>query len=593
MRPAGPRGACGEDAEGRGPPVPGEPPVTHPERPTIRVLPPDAAERIAAGEVVERPASVVKELVENSLDAGARRIVIEVEKAGLRLIRVTDDGEGIPARELGLAFERFATSKIRSAEDLRRVRTYGFRGEALPSIAAVARVTVETCARGEAAGAELRVVGGDRGSPVPRSRAEGTTVTVEDLFFNTPARRAFLKSERSELALVVATVEALALAAPEVAFRLLEEGREVVWAPPESFVERAQRILGVRDRGQLLLVEARSPSADLVAVLGTPQLAQRRRTLQWFLVNGRPVRSPLLARALDQAYHTLVPEDRYPVAVLSLRVRPEDLDVNVHPRKAEVRFARERDVFDDVVRELSRALRRVPLVPVVTGPSRADPSPSLGEAGAQEPLLVAEPGGKVAPSGRFPPIRVMGQIAHTYIVGESEGDLLLLDQHAAHERVLYERLLARRRAGAPLAQALLVPVVLELTASEAEFLAEARPAFEAWGFEVEPFGPRAVRLRAVPEIAAERRPAELFRACLHDLREDVGRAAAEGLEERVAIATACHTAIRAGDRLSPEAMAALVADLARTEDPFSCFHGRPTLVRVRVHEIERWFYRKG
>jgi DNA mismatch repair protein MutL len=570
----------------------------------IQVLPPDTAERIAAGEVVERPASVVKELVENSLDAGAHHVTIEVEGAGARLIRVVDDGEGIPPRDLPVAFERFATSKILSADDLTRIRTYGFRGEALPSIAAVARVEVVTRQAGEDTAARIVVRGGAREALGPASGSKGTAVTVEDLFFNTPARREFLKSPARELAVIVDTVQALALAAPQVAFRLLDAGREVLWYPPETFAARARRLMGAQAADQTLDLAGPGEAADLEGVLGTPQIAQPRRSSQWFLVNGRPVRSPLLARALDQAYHTLIPDDRYPVAAVCVRVPPEDVDVNVHPRKTEVRFARERELFEDVVRGVRRALRAVPLPHVVPVegqrareapggpglPSRAPGRPEDEDA-SPGPETLWGPSPPQTPS-RWPTVHLIGQLALTYLVGEAGGDLILIDQHAAHERVLFEHLRDRRAADRGHSQGLVTPAVLDLTPGEVVLLRELEPALASLGFAVEPFGPATVRLVAVPAISARRAPGTLFRACLRDLSAPAGPHARRDLEERLAIATACHTAVRAGDRLDPQMMRDLLDALGRAEDPFSCFHGRPTMVRVRGSELERWFYRR-
>ena len=554
----------------------------------IRVLPASAAERIAAGEVVERPASVVKELLENSLDSGARRILIEVEAAGSRLIRVSDDGEGIPASDLPLAFQRFATSKIRSAEDLATIDTYGFRGEALPSIAAVARVEMVTRVRGAEA-AKIAISGGAQPQLSPSGGPDGTTITVRDLFFNTPARRQFLKSPGRELAVIVETVEALALAAPDIAFRLREGGREIQWYPAEGFAQRARRVLGAEVAAGSVDLAASGQVANLTGVLGTPQAAQRRRTHQWFLVNGRPVRSPLLARALAQAYHTLIPDDRYPAAVLDVRMPAASVDANVHPRKTEVRFVRDRLVFDDVVREVRRTLHGVALVH--SAPEAAtDPVATLRETDAER-----TPGRGLFPPAHadWPVIRVIGQLDLTYIVGEAGGDLILVDQHAAHERVLYERLLAERSRHGVRAQGLVIPVVLDLAPAARALLEELAPLLPGLGYEVERFGPATVRLTAVPAVAAGRAPGELFRACLGDLAEDLGPHAGRALAERLAIATACHTAVRSGDRLDEATIAALLEALARAEDPFSCFHGRPTMVRMRRVDLERWFYRRA
>lgn len=565
---------------------------------------------------MERPASVVKELVENSLDAGAGRVTIEIEGAGRRMIRVIDDGDGIPAAELPLAFERFATSKIRLASDLARIHTYGFRGEALPSIAAVSRVEVVTRPRGEDAGARIVVTGSSPGAVLPASGADGTRVTVEDLFFNTPARKGFLKSDAREAAVIIETVEAIALAAPDVTFRLVDSNREVLWAPAESFAARARRILGSPLAAHTIDLETAEEGTEIQGVLGTPQIAEPRRTHEWFLVNGRPVRSPLLARALTQAYHTLIPDDRHPVAILSVRVAPEDVDVNIHPRKTEVRFIREAAVFGAVVRAVRGVLRQAPLVHVVQGAGMASgedagtsPSaPAMGTRFAPEAQpWAAEPSDSARevapplpsalwsaeePEEAWPEIRLIGQLALTYLVGESGGDLVLIDQHAAHERVLFERLMDRGDAGGVRAQGLVTPVVLEISRAEEALLAEVESGLRALGFEVEPFGRGVVRLSAVPAIAAHRAPGELFRACLRDLGAESGSHAGRDLEERLAIATACHTAVRAGDRLDVQMMARLLEDLAQARDPFSCFHGRPTIVRVRGRDLERWFYRR-
>jgi DNA mismatch repair protein MutL len=521
-----------------------------------------------------------------------------------------------------LAFERFATSKIRSAADLGRIQTYGFRGEALPSIAAVSRVTMVTRPRGQDAASRIIVAGGKQEAAGPAGGAEGTAVTVEHLFYNTPARRGFLKSDAREVAVIVETVQALALAAAEVGMRLTIEGREVLWAPAEPFGVRARRILGPELAAYVVDLDGSGHTVMLRGVLGLPQVARTRRTHQWFLVNGRPVRSPLLSRALVEAFRTLIPDDRQPVAVLSLGLDPEHLDVNIHPRKAEVRFVQDQVVFGEVLRQVRRALRETPLAHVIAksqgggpgngvapcpgapeaAPLGAVPSPAYPVAGedalredSTSHAFVAEldrPWPPEQPASRWTPIRVIGQLGLTYILGESAGDLALVDQHAAHERVLFERLMDRVASGGVQAQGLIPPVAVALDPPEAALVADLGPALRALGWDVEPFGPGQIRLAAVPAIAIGRAPQELFRACLRDLADHAGAHEGQRLEERLAIATACHTAVRAGDRLDPQAMRSLLDELARTRDPFSCFHGRPTVVRVSRRDLERWFYRR-
>jgi DNA mismatch repair protein MutL len=426
-------------------------------------------------------------------------------------------------------------------------------------------------------------------------------VTVSDLFYNTPARKAFLKSDARETAVIIETVEAAALSAPGVAFRLVEGGREVLWAPSESFAARARRVLGPELSLRALDLDSRGTPVKIRGVLGVPQVAQARRTHEWFLVNGRPVRSPLLARALTEAYHTLIPDERFPVAILSVHVPSEDVDVNIHPRKAEVRFVREAAVFEAVVRAVRSALRQASLAHIVPADSRAAPAAPASSAADSGPAVTPDPlpwppagvlWGADDQEEAWPEIRLIGQLALTYLVGESGGDLVLIDQHAAHERVLFEQLVDRRNAGGVRSQGLVTPAVLEVSRAEEALVAELGPALRALGFEIEPFGQGVVRLTAVPAIAAARGPGELCRACLRDLGAEPGPHAGRDLEERLAIATACHTAVRAGDRLDPPMMARLLEDLAHARDPFSCFHGRPTIVRVRGSDLERWFYRR-
>ena len=428
----------------------------------------------------------------------------------------------------------------------------------------------------------------------PRSRSSTCSSTR-------PREKSFSSSPARETALIAETIEALALAAPGVAFKLIDGGREVLWVPAESFGARARRLLGPKIAEHTLAVEGTGRAVRLAGLIGTPQVAETRRVHQWFLVNGRPIRSPLLSRALTQAFHTLIPDDRYPVAVLNVQIEPREVDVNVHPRKAEVRFVRDRDIFDDVVREVRRALHGAPLVHVAAPAREAGAEP----AGDLDLLAAGVPGTdqgphvdaagtlwEAAPPDAWPEIRLVGQVARTYIVGESGGDLILIDQHAAHERVLYEQILDQRQAYGARAQGLVVPAVLELSPGEMVLMADVGPTLGSLGFQVEPFGPQTVRLTAVPAIAADRAPDELLRACLQDLRADTGPHADRELAERLAIATACHTAVRAGDPLDGPTMTALLAALARARDPFSCFHGRPTIVRVRARDLEHWFYRR-
>jgi len=563
----------------------------------IHVLERSVAERIAAGEVIERPASVVKELVENSLDAGARAVTVEVEGAGLRLIRVIDDGEGIPADQVDLAFERFATSKISSVEDLEQVTSYGFRGEALPSIAAVARVTLTACTRNAPNAVRISVAGGEIQATGAHGAPPGVTVEVNALFYNTPARLKFLRSPAREQALIAEALQRAAMAHPEVAFRLVADGRESGWWPRAEPVQRVAELLGAGFAQDLIPVRGAAPAGAFHGWLGRPEHGRPNRAGQHLFVNRRPVQSAMLRRATEQGYAQLMPVGRFPAFALFVDVYPAALDVNVHPRKMEVRFREESRLFGAVAHGVREALLSSPLIrqagvgpvgPAVPGePVQGELLtilPGMGETAAHEAGPIY---GSAVPS-RLPVLRPVGQLLNTYILAEGPDGLYLIDQHAAHERVLYERLIAARRQGSQVSQGLAIPLTVELSPPQMAMLVGHGDHFAQMGFEVEPFGAGTAILRAAPVLIPGVPGADLLLRAIGRLQED---GEGEDPQERIAIATACHTAIRAGDRLSPDAISALLADLNAAEDPFTCFHGRPTIIALSREQIERWFLR--
>ena len=558
----------------------------------IRILERSVAERIAAGEVVERPASVVKELVENSLDAGATSIAVEVEGAGLHLIRIMDDGEGIAAGDVPLAFQRFATSKIARLEDLEGIRSYGFRGEALPSIAAVARVTLITRTADAATATRALVTGGTLERVEAHGAPRGATVEVSTLFFNTPARLKFLKSPAREQALIADAVQRAAMAAPQVAFRLTFDGREAARWPRATDGQRVADVLNAGRLDELVPLTASVPSGTVRGWLARPESSRPARAGQCLFVNDRPIQSAMLRRAIEQGYAQLVPVGRFPVFALFLDVAPGQVDVNVHPRKLEIRFRDESRLFGAIVRVVRDALLGSPLVRQVPMPDAvAQPQGTAVNASAVPLVLEAhEPAAAYTPDGarRLPTLRPIGQLHQTYILAEGPDGLYLVDQHAAHERVLYERLLASRRKGWVASQGLAVPAAVDLTPAQMTLLAGHRDQLQVLGFEVEPFGSHTALVRALPTLIPNSAPGDLLQQALAALD---GEGEGDDPLERLTIATACHTAIRAGDALSADAITALLVDLAATEDPYTCFHGRPTVIAVSRGTLERWFLR--
>lgn len=559
----------------------------------IRILDKSVAERIAAGEVVERPASVVKELVENSLDAGATQVVIEIEGAGSTLIRVGDNGSGMEPADLRLAIQRFATSKITSLDDLETAASFGFRGEALPSIAAVSHLEISSAAVGSAEGSRLRSVGGEKSSEAMVGIPPGTTVTVRQLFFNTPARRKFLKSASREFAVIVDVLNRLALAHAHVAFRLVHEGDEVARYPAGRQEDRVAAVLGGSVFDRMLPLNEAVTDVAISGWVGKPELARAVRRHQYVFINRRSVQNRVIGGAVEQSYQQLIPAGRFPVFVLFVELPGRRVDVNVHPRKLEVRFDDEHQVFSAVSNVVRSALRSVPIAPVIgavpPSPAEAGTALTLGKVSGYTPVAESL---EVTAAGRLPAMRLLGQLHRTYILAQSTEGLVVIDQHAAHERVLYERLVRERTRSAGNGQVLVDPASVTLSAGEAQVLADHREILEQIGFDLEHFGDRTVLVRGVPGITQGWPPESLLHDLLAELSESPRVTAAETLVERAAITTACHTAIRAGDPLGPQHMAALLRDLSETADPFTCFHGRPTLTTISLPVIERWFLRR-
>ncbi len=543
------------------------------ERRTIYPLPPEVAERIAAGEVVERPASVVKELIENSLDAGATVISVEIRDGGLSLIRVSDDGCGISRADLPHALERFATSKVHSLADLEAITTLGFRGEALSSIAAVARLEVLTRTREELEGSRLRA----DGVVEPAASPAGTSVTVRDLFYNTPARRKFLKSPMREGELVRQTVVRYALACPAVAFRLVVNGRESFVAPPASPLERIGAALGRDVAAEMVPISWEAADLRIEGYVSRPTLGRRDRQGQFFFINGRPVRSGLLAVMVERPYAGRLPPERRPLAVVHIRLDPRLVDVNVHPRKAEVRLSQERSVYGALTRAVEEALAPYP--------RQEEGFPTLAWPFAEvapEPEEVREARAEYM-TGRLEPL---GQLNNAYIVARGPEGLLIVDQHAAHEQVLFERLLGGERP-----HPLVPPMQVTLTAQEGEWLEPFLPALAGLGMELEPFGRYTYLIRTLPAPLERTDPRELLEGVLEELPA-FRRLGPEEARERLAMKLACTAAVRAGDVLSLEEMERLLDEWASLWSPATCPHGRPAFVLLTVEELERRLMRR-
>jgi DNA mismatch repair protein MutL len=587
----------------------------------ITRLPPDLANQIAAGEVVERPASVVKELVENAIDAGARRLSIHVELGGKRQVRVEDDGEGMAPDDARLAIERHATSKIKRADDLAAITTLGFRGEALPSIASVSHFVLRTRARGEESGTEVRVNGGTIASVVEVGAAEGTTIEVNDVFYNLPARRKFLKSDGAESAQVSRVVTQLALAYPEVGFTLTSAARKVLQCPPAATLrDRLYQLYG--DRSDLMEVHKDAGGIRLTGFIAALAEQGPTRGPQNVFINRRIVKDRTIAHAIIDAYSMASIKERSPEVHLFIEMAPDALDVNVHPTKAEVRFRDQSLVHEVVRRALMDALghsgapqlqlrpehaAQSPFAPALPGvlssgvyPNRWMPdgqyavasgmtSVASGLLGSPEPRS-GEGGGR-ASIPDIKPMIPLGQFRDTFIIAVDDDGVAIIDQHVAHERVLFERVMERLTAGRLESQRLLVPLVLEVAPSAHQALVTRANELEQFGFEIESFGSATIKVTAVPAVLKIEDSSRALLALAEDLEGLDRGAQVQDALQRIAATTACHAAVKANYPLTYEKMAHILDELRATAYSTVCPHGRPVMLRLTRREIEKNFDR--
>jgi DNA mismatch repair protein MutL len=582
----------------------------------IRILPSELIDQIAAGEVIERPASVVKELAENALDAGATRIEIDVERGGIALVRVRDDGSGIGADELPLALARHATSKIASVDDLAAISTLGFRGEALPSIGSVARLRLLSHARADEHAAELSVEGGAPSVVRPAAHPPGTTVEVRDLFFNVPARRKFVRSEATELGHIVRLVERLVLSRFDVSFRLCHGGRTLLDAPAAAAgaeLTRLAQVLGADFPAGAVPIRHAAGPVMLSGWAGLPTHSRAQPDQQFWFVNGRSVRDRLLMNAVRLAYRDVLYHGRHAAYVLYLTLDPQLVDVNAHPAKLEVRFRDSRQIHDFVFRALERALAATSPAHTTAFAARIAAWPAVVEPGAPTPgfpAAVYEPGrdpwalaaalGEPLAAASSAPLErsdahplgtALAQLHGAYILAQNREGLVLVDMHAAHERVLYERLKAGRERGTAASQRLLEPLVIELKAHELAVLLERRAEWEQAGFELDALGPTHLALRGVPALLKSAELPGIVTALVHDLMLDADTHHLEGAADRFLGTLACRSAIHAHRRLTLPEMDALLRQMEETERANQCNHGRPTWTRLSLQQLDRLFLR--
>ncbi len=616
---------------------------------TIKVLAEEVASQIAAGEVIERPASVVKEMIENAIDAGASRISVHIEEAGKKLIEITDDGCGIPADELETAVKRHATSKLRTAEDLFHIRTLGFRGEALAATGSVSRMTITTRTPESETGSRIVVDGGFVTSHKPAACAPGTNIAIADLFYNVPARLKFLKSDNTERSQIETLISRYALAYPDIRWQLINGDKTLLQTTGNgNYREILTAVYGLETAKQFIEVELEKDGLYVYGFISPVGLTRSNRKEMNYFVNGRWVQDVALNSSVQRAYQSLIMVGRFPIAALFITVDAEDVDVNVHPAKAEVRFRNPEKVIGGVHRAVRRGLVTQSPVPELNTPTvwptfarnpdvpRYDPNAavpvntplwrsnlpqeSLESQSAPEPVqelparvyqpFIPTPAQNASPAPAnpaaeasaapsepsdppfFPILRWIGQVGATYILAEGPDGLYLIDQHAAHERVLYEKMMDMEAAGTIVSQALLEPAVVQLPPWQASVLDENLPILKKLGFEIEEFGPSAYRVLAMPSLFEKGSPAAAVAAVVEDLEED--NTPMQGLkEEKIARMVCKRMAVKGGQPLSEEEQRRLLRDLEQCRSPRTCPHGRPTMIHLSIDLLEKQFGRKG
>ena len=594
---------------------------------TIKILPSNVVDKIAAGEVVGRPASVVKELIENSLDAGAKSISIVIKDGGTSLIQVVDDGAGMSGEDAGVAFERHATSKISSYEDLEELRTLGFRGEALASIAAVSQVELRTRLHGEQVGTRVKVSGGESTGPSPEAVAPGTNISVRNLFYNTPARRNFLKSPQTEYKHIVEVVQRAALASPSVAFTLVSNDEQIFVLVAGSLEQRVGDLLGEQVSSRLIRVEENIGYVGVSGFLGKPDFARKGRTEQYLFLNGRPIANRNINHAVFQGYENMLEKGSFPILILFLSIDPRKVDVNVHPSKMEVKFDDEGAMYRFVFTAVRSALSAHDLIPsagsrenagtdvnfrMSTRPSVSanrvtnwrdflqshpdrlftsegekstsrQPIPGQDGAGADVPESVEPVISEIA-SGRI------WQVHNKYIVVPTSEGLMIVDQHAAHERVIYERAEARFHGGEHRTQQLLFPQSVDMTVADVALIHELLPHLESLGFSVKVFGKTTVIIDGVPTDVKPGNEGTILQQIVDLYKSDEREAKLEP-RERLAKSYSCKAAVKAGDPLKENEMESLLDQLFQTKLPYTCPHGRPVIIKLSLSELDRRFGR--
>lgn len=571
----------------------------------IRILDDATINKIAAGEVIERPSSVVKELIENSIDAGANSIRVEVVKAGKKLICVIDNGCGMGRDDASLSFIKHATSKISSIEDIETVSTMGFRGEALSSITAVAKVKIITKTKDELAGTKVVVHGGKLISAADTGAAEGTTIVVEELFYNTPARKKYLKSDSTELAHIIDVVTKNALGHNNVSFVLLYNGMEMLNTPSSQLYDTIIHIYGQDVARAMIPVDFESRFAKVKGFVSKPSFTRGSMDFQSFYINDRSIYSRAISNALRDGYGTLVPKGRFPFAVLKMHIDIKEVDVNVHPTKNQVRLSHEREVCDAVAEAVRSALSHENLIPELKPASEQSLPYKITQASIS---MVKETGTgframkdterRLKRTERYvsaedkksemPEVKVLGQVDSMYIVASTKDGLLMIDQHAAHERIFYELVRGSRSVDS---QELIAPVNLELDSRENVLMKECIPYLEDFGFRISEFGHRAFAVTAVPSVLGRIESPELIHDIMTDILSEGKIKDDTGIFERITKSIACRGAIKAGASCSSDQMESLIRQLYSTENPYTCPHGRPTMVSFTRKELDKLFKR--